>query len=194
MVKLKGIIDTIHILDKYHLNYTYNEDTDTYSISDDDYQLILDNSKNKKYIENLKVGNGTTLHGPANRLDGQRVVSSEDDSSEIVFTESSLLDLLTKIDELKDYDIGLSNGLDGKIQLQVGESIYIIDDSEAQNIQVDNSAVEDIQNLNEETYENLEDNDQLSLEEPIESGIIKELAKTLLIGGLARLGKKWINE
>ena len=36
----------------------------------------------------------------------------------IVFTPASLIDLLSQIEELKDYDIGISETIDGQIQLK----------------------------------------------------------------------------
>ena len=38
----------------------------------------------------------------------------------IVFTPASLIDLLSKIEELSDYPIGITETLDGQIQLNVG--------------------------------------------------------------------------
>ena len=62
MVKLKGIIDTVNILEKYDIDCEYNYDEDTYTISEKDFERILELSKNKKYIENLKAENGGRLY------------------------------------------------------------------------------------------------------------------------------------
>lgn len=110
---------------------------------------------------------------------------------ELVFTPASLLDLLSQIDELKDLNVGLTETIDGKIQLQVGDSVYIIGDS-AESIQVDEQVIEDVSNLNEDTYNDLAVSGQFEDDQPIESGIIAELAKTLLIGGVARLTAKYL--
>ena len=111
--------------------------------------------------------------------------------SELVFTPASLLDLLSQIDELKDLDVGLTETIDGKIQLQVGNSVYIIGDS-AESIQVDEQVIEDVSSLNEDTYNDLAVSGQFEDDQPIESGIIAELAKTLFIGGVARLTAKYL--
>ena len=58
---------------------------------------------------------------------------------EIVLTPAALLDLLTQIDELKDKDIGVTQGLDGMLQLQIGNSIYEIREDNATEISVDES-------------------------------------------------------
>lgn len=109
----------------------------------------------------------------------------------IVFTPASLIDLLSQIEELNDNAIGISETIDGKIQLNVGESSYIIDTDVATDVIVDEQTVEQVEDTNFEAYESLDESIEVSVPEdgdvPIESGIIKELAKTLLVGGLVRL-------
>lgn len=109
----------------------------------------------------------------------------------IVFTPASLIDLLSQIEELNDSAIGISETIDGKIQLNVGESSYIIDTDVATDVIVDEQTVEQVEDTNFEAYESLDESIEVSVPEdgyvPIESGIIKELAKTLLVGGLVRL-------
>ena len=109
----------------------------------------------------------------------------------IVFTPESLIDLLSKVDELKDYDIGISETIDGQIQLNIGPSLYIIDTDNSTDISVDDQVVEKVEDTNLEAYENLDESVDVIVpgegDEPVESGIIKELAKTLLVGGLVRL-------
>ena len=39
------------------------------------------------------------------------------DTQEILFTPSSLLDLLSKVDELKEYPVGLTETFDGGLEL-----------------------------------------------------------------------------
>lgn len=110
----------------------------------------------------------------------------------ILFTPASLIDLLSKIDELQDYDIGIAETIDNKLQLTIGESTYLIDDENATDISVDDSVVDTIEDANMEAYENLDETVDVSYEEgePVESGIVKELAKTLLVGGMIRLAGK----
>lgn len=111
----------------------------------------------------------------------------------ILFTPASLIDLLSKIDELSGYDVGVTETLDGKLQLIVGDSVYVIDDAEITNISVDESVEDAVEDANDEAYENLDESIDVGLEsevEPIESGVLKEIAKTLLVGGIVRLGSK----
>lgn len=110
----------------------------------------------------------------------------------ILFTPASLLHILKDIDELKHLDVGITETIDNKIQLQIGDSIYIIDDSDCTEVQVDSSVVSAVDDANMSAYEELEESGDVSIDSPdaIESGIIKELAKTLLVGGMVRLTAK----
>jgi hypothetical protein len=53
------------------------------------------------------------------------------------------------------------------------------------------NGIEKVEDTNLEAYENLDESVDVIVpgegDEPVESGIIKELAKTLLVGGLVRL-------
>lgn len=108
---------------------------------------------------------------------------------EIVFTPAAVLDLLTQIEELKDYEIGIKDGVSGKLQVIVGESIYTIDTNNVSEIHVDESTVNDVEYVNQDAYSSMSDSGEVELE-PINSGVIKQLAKTLLVGGLVRLTSK----
>lgn len=106
----------------------------------------------------------------------------------ILFTPAAVLDLLSQIDELSDLDIGMTETIDGKIQCQIGSSIYEIDNSNATTISVDTSTADTIEDVNEQAYDDIVD--EFDDSETIESGIIKEIAKTLLLGGMLRVGSK----
>ena len=111
-------------------------------------------------------------------------------NNEVLFTPAALLDLLTQIEELSNVDVGITESIDGSLNLAVGESTYIIDNHAATNIEVDSDVVDAVNTANIEAYEDLADTGQVSLSEPIQSGVIKEIAKTLLVGGLVRLSAK----
>lgn len=113
--------------------------------------------------------------------------------NELVLTPASLLDLLSQIDELKDLDVGISETIDGGIQLQIGESIYLIENT-AEDVIVDDEVVEDVSSINENTYDELMSGEDFIKDDTIESGVIKELAKTLLVGGLVRLTTKFLKK
>lgn len=111
---------------------------------------------------------------------------------EIIFTPAALLDLLSQIDELKDVNIGITETIDGQIQLQIGNSTYILEADNATEVEVDESVIDAVEDANLYAYEDLADSGQINLDasEPIESGVLKELAKTLLVGGMVRLSAK----
>ncbi len=106
----------------------------------------------------------------------------------LLFTPAAVLDLLTQIEELQDYEIGITEELNGQLQLTVGDSVYSIAD-ETTDVLVDDTVIEDVEDANMEAYEALSEHGEVDLL-PVESGIIKEVAKTLLVGGLVRLTKK----
>lgn len=128
--------------------------------------------------------------------------------NEVMFTSASVLDLLLQIDELKDYTIGMSETFDGKLQLQVGNSIYLINNDDSKTICVEPEVVGEIEVTNDEAYEEIsatieEDTGVESYypaeweavsyvdeNEPVEGGIIKEIAKALTLGGMIRFATK----
>lgn len=117
-----------------------------------------------------------------------------DNLESVVFTPSALLEVLSQIDELADVDVGLVESLDGKLQLQVGSSVYEINYDNSVEVDVDEAVVDTVEEVNMSTYEQLqsEDVDVMVYDDgqPIESGIIKEAVKSLLLGGMLRLSAK----
>lgn len=113
------------------------------------------------------------------------------ENNEILFTTSSLLDFLQQIDELSDKDIILNED-DSKITVTIGDSTYTINKSDAEEVEVEPEVVEEVAEINEATYEELDDieYDELEEGEVVEGGIISEALKTLAVGGLVRLAGK----
>lgn len=112
---------------------------------------------------------------------------------QIVFTESALLDLILNIEELSEYDIALTRTLDDNLILKIGESTYEVMPKQDYNMEVDSDVLVEIDNINEETYEDIVENSDEQIyqeDEDIESGFIAETLKTLAIGGVVRLGQK----
>ena len=112
----------------------------------------------------------------------------------LVLTPSALLAFLTQIEELKDQDISITEDKNS-IEVQIGESFYTVESPETSEVEVNEDAVEDIEDLNKEGYEELSELEGVDVveditgDEPVEGGIIKELIKTLAVGGLVRLTK-----
>lgn len=106
----------------------------------------------------------------------------------ILFTPAAVLDLLTQIRELEDYEISLIQS-DDKVGIKIGKSNYRIEGSDILDIKVSKSDESNIDEVNDSTLQSMEDSGDIDLE-PVESGILKQLAKTLLVGGLVRLSAK----
>lgn len=106
---------------------------------------------------------------------------------ELILTPSALLDLLLQIDELKDKDIGITEALDGNLQLQIGDTVYTIESDEIVDIPTDVETVETVSEIKDAAYDELEESGEIDNQESIQSGIIGSLAKSLFIGGMARL-------
>lgn len=113
---------------------------------------------------------------------------------QILLTPSALLDFLAHMDEFKDKAVGVAELPDGNIQVTVGDSQYVIDCSNAENVSVDDKAVEQVADINEDAYveiaEAFGDSGKSIGVQDVEGGLISEIAKTLAIGGLARLAGK----
>ena len=109
----------------------------------------------------------------------------------IIFTPASLLEILNQIDELKDYNISVTETLDGNIQIEIGDSAYQIDTDNIEEVEVPEDVVDTVEDINEETYEDLVDSEEFeSTEEVVEGGFLKEAIKSLLLGGAVKLIKK----
>lgn len=109
-------------------------------------------------------------------------------NDELVFTSSAILDLLSQIEELNNYDIDLTETTAG-LKITIGNSVYNI--SSASEVEVDADVLDDISEINEAGFDELSD---LGVDiDTVESGLVKEIAKTLAIGGLVRLTKKLLS-
>lgn len=127
----------------------------------------------------------------------QREISCEDytlgtNSDEmLVLTPSAILAFLSEIEELQAVDISLEEN-ENCLNIMIGDNVYKLESSDYIEVPVADEVVDTISELNEEGYQELMDGTEVSTyqdEELIEGGIIKELIKTLAIGGLVRLTK-----
>lgn len=107
--------------------------------------------------------------------------------SELLFTPAAVLDLLVQIDELSDYDISLVERSEEGIDLRIGHSDYFIVANQAEDVIVDKSIVDEVEDIHLEAYEDISEHEDMEI---ITSGIIKEVFNTLLVGGLVRLTTK----
>lgn len=109
--------------------------------------------------------------------------------SEVLFTPASLLDLLSQITELDDYEIGVDE-TEGSINIKIGPSVYQVATNSATEVEVDEEVVDTVDEVNEDTYQELTDSGEFQDVETVESGPIKELLKATLLGGLIKLSTK----
>lgn len=108
----------------------------------------------------------------------------------IVLTPAGLLELLTQVDELKDYNIGIVESIDGKLQLQIGESVYELGET-APEVSVAPEVVEQVEDINLEAYEQIEEDINFNDgSQPVEGGLINSLIKAVKVGGMLRLAAK----
>ena len=112
---------------------------------------------------------------------------------ELLFTPAALLSVLVQIDELKDCNIGITETVDGKLQLQIDDSFYSLEPENETTITVDESDADAVEDANMEAYSDLESSgvalEELS-QESVESGLVKEALKSMLLGGMIRLSTK----
>lgn len=102
-----------------------------------------------------------------------------------VLTISGLTTFLTEIEELKGKDISVSEQSDGWV-ISIGDSDYYLESPEESVVEASADVIDSVDLIDQEGWDAIDD---VIEEEPIEGGIIKELVKTLAIGGLVRLTK-----
>lgn len=114
------------------------------------------------------------------------------DNDILVLTSSALISFLAQIEELEDLELELNERNDS-IEVKIGQNTYTLQSSLDSVVEVDEEVVDDIADINDDGYVKFEDslnNDLTEIEgDLVQGGIIKELVKTLAIGGLVRLTK-----
>jgi hypothetical protein len=112
--------------------------------------------------------------------------------NEILLTPAALLDFLRQVDELADKDIAVDDA-GSTLNITIGDSVYSIEKNTADEVEVPDEVVNEVAEINETTYEAIDDIDYNEIdsdEEVVEGGLIKETLKTLAVGGLVRLAGK----
>ena len=112
--------------------------------------------------------------------------------SNVVLTPSALLGFLNEIEELKDKEITFDES-DNGISVVIDGNEYILDASDSIEVALDEQSFEEVEDANDEGYDEIEDLESTD-NDYIEGGIIKELVKTLALGGLIRLTKNALKE
>ena len=114
----------------------------------------------------------------------------------LVLTPSGLIAFLDQIDELNGLDLSLQVNEDS-IDVQIGDRTYVLECDPKSTVEVDPEVVDTIDEIDDEGYDDISetevDTEDEEMEfvgnEVVEGGIIKELIKTLAVGGLVRLTK-----
>lgn len=113
------------------------------------------------------------------------------DNNEILLTPAALLDFLRQVDELADKDISVDD-TGNALNITIGDSSYSLDLGNAETVEVPDEVVDEVSEINETTYEELDDVEytEVAEDEVVEGGILSETLKTLAVGGLVRLAGK----
>lgn len=118
------------------------------------------------------------------------IFMTDDYSETKVLTVSGLVSFLSEIEELQGKDISVADE-DSTLTISIGDSTYRIESPESSEVEVDSAVVDTVDSIDEEGWDEIADVVE-EAEEPVEGGIIKEVLKTLAIGGLVRLTKNAI--
>ena len=116
--------------------------------------------------------------------------------NELLFTPAALLDFLRQIDELSDKDISIDEA-GSSLNISIGDSSYTISLNDAQDVEVPDEVVDEVAEINESTYEELDDVEYTAIEDTddvVEGGILSEALKTLAVGGMVRLTGKLLGK
>ena len=103
----------------------------------------------------------------------------------VLYTSAAVVDLLSQIDELQGKTIDI-NETDNQAVITVDDTEYTIPYNNAVEVEVDDSVVDEVSEIIDSAYDDVNE----SAPDDITSGVLKELAKTLFVGGLVRLTVK----
>lgn len=114
---------------------------------------------------------------------------------ELLITSAGLIDLLGQLPEFADKDISVYEEPSG-IHLQIDDNHYLISDQSAYEIEAPVEVVEDIHEVAEFAQDNLESFGMTNeiVSEDICCGLLGQVVKTLLVGGLVRLTNKLLRK
>ena len=104
----------------------------------------------------------------------------------LVITPSGLLEFLSQISELEGLSVSVEEQADG-INVNIGGSSYLLQCDRSSVVEVEPEVVDEIDAINEEGYDGA--GAELEEYDSVEGGLLKEIIKTLAIGGLVRMTK-----
>lgn len=117
-----------------------------------------------------------------------------DENQKLVLTPSGLIAFLSQIEELDGKDsLAISEADDGSgLTVYIGDSTYRLQPEFDSEVEVAPEVVDELSSIDDSGYDDLGDDFEEIDDEAIEGGILKELIKTLAIGGLVRMTKNAI--
>ena len=106
---------------------------------------------------------------------------------ELLLTSVSLFDILSQISELSSCKIDVSD-TGTSISIKIDDNTYVVKSSSNDIVSAPESVVQDISEIVDTEY------GRSDSAENIESGVLKEIVKTLAVGGLVRLSAKLLSK
>lgn len=106
---------------------------------------------------------------------------------ELLLTSVSLFDILSQISELSSCKIDVSD-TGTSISIKIDDNTYVVKSSSNDIVSAPESVVQDVSEIVDTEYSKSDSS------ENIESGVLKEIVKTLAVGGLVRLSAKLLSK
>ena len=106
---------------------------------------------------------------------------------ELLLTSVSLFDILSQIPELSGCKIDVSD-TGTSISIKIDDNAYVVKSSSNDIVSAPESVVQDVSEIVDTEYSKSDSS------ENIESGVLKEIVKTLAVGGLVRLSAKLLSK
>lgn len=106
---------------------------------------------------------------------------------ELLLTSVSLFDILSQISELSSCKIDVSD-TGTSISIKIDDNTYVVKSSSNDIVSAPESVVQDVSEIVDTEY------GRSNSSENIESGVLKEIVKTLAVGGLVRLSAKLLSK
>lgn len=106
---------------------------------------------------------------------------------ELLLTSVSLFDILSQIPELSSCKIDVSD-TGTSISIKIDDNTYVVNSSSNDIVPAPESVVQDVSEIVDTEYSRSDSS------ENIESGVFKEIVKTLAVGGLVRLSAKLLSK
>lgn len=114
----------------------------------------------------------------------------------MLFTSTSVLDLFSQIPEFQNFDIKITEEEDGSLLISVNDNNYelIPDEDSVLDLPTDEFTLDQLDENEDQAYDQMVEDGRADDTDSVEGSIIKEVMKTLALGGMLRLGSKWLKK